>query len=152
MLNKSIKHEFFMQQAYNQALLGYNVGEVPVGAILVKDEEIIAKAYNKTIALRDPTAHAEILAIRSGSLIVDNYRLNNTKLYVTLEPCIMCLGAMVQARISEIIYACDDSRVGCISRKNYHLNKDINHNLKVTGGIMHNSCKELLSVFFNLKR
>ena len=152
MLNNTINHEFFMQEAYQQALLAYNKGEVPIGAVLVKDGEIISKAYNHTITTIDPTAHAEMLVIKSGALYVDNHRLNNTVLYVTLEPCIMCLGAIVQARVSELVYACEDSRVGCLSRKKYHLNKDINHNLKVTSGIMNNQCKMLLKKFFLERR
>lgn len=152
MPNKSINHEYFMEQAYNQAILAYNSGEVPIGAVLVKDGQIISQSYNQTITLTDPTAHAEILVIRAGSLSIKNYRISDSTLYITLEPCIMCLGAIVQARIPELVYACDDSRVGCISRQKYHHNKDINHNLKVTGGIMDSQCKDLLKKFFSSKR
>ena len=152
MLNNTINHEFFMQEAYQQALLAYKDGEVPIGAVLVKNGQIIAKSYNKTITSIDPTAHAEVLVIKSGALHINNYRLNDTVLYVTLEPCIMCLGAIVQARVSEIVYASDDTRVGCLSRQKYHLNVDINHNLKVTSGIMGNQCKDLLKKFFLERR
>ena len=117
MSNEVQDDEYFMSKAYEQALLAYDLGEVPIGAILVKDNEIIAKDYNKTITLNDPTAHAETLVIRAAAEVLGNYRLVDTKLYVTLEPCIMCVGALVQARVKELIYACDDTRVGPLSRK-----------------------------------
>ncbi|AIT09735.1 zinc-binding protein [Candidatus Francisella endociliophora] len=146
------KHIFFMQKAYEQALLAYEAGEVPIGAVLTKNDKIIASAYNQTITLNDPTAHAETLAIRLAAKELKNYRLTDTKLYVTLEPCIMCVGAMVQARISELIYACDDTRVGILSQKEMHKNKDINHNLKVLNGVMSVECGDLLKSFFKERR
>ena len=145
-----------MQKAYEQALLAYENGEVPIGAVLVKtddtDEKVIAESFNKTLILTDPTAHAEMLVIKKAAQKVNNHRLINMRLYVTMEPCMMCLGAIVQARVSEIIYACDDSRVGVFSKENYHLNKNINHNLKVTSGIMSGKCGELLKKFFKERR
>jgi tRNA(Arg) A34 adenosine deaminase TadA len=152
MLSTTTNHNFFMQEAYQQALLAYQAGEVPIGALLVKDNQIITKNYNKTITLNDPTAHAEILVLRQAAKELDNYRLTDTKLYVTLEPCIMCFGAVVQARVSEIIYACDDVRVGPISRESIHQNKNINHNLSVVSGVMSQQCGELLRKFFRQRR
>lgn len=146
------KHVFFMQKAYEQALLAYDAGEVPIGAVIVKDDQILTSTYNQTIALNDPTAHAETLAIRLAAQKLGNYRLTDTKLYVTLEPCIMCVGAMIQARVSELIYACDDTRVGILSQNEMHKNKDINHNLAVTGGVMSEECGEILRKFFREKR
>lgn len=145
-----------MQKAYDQALLAYENGEVPIGAVIVKidsdNEQIIAESFNETLMVSDPTAHAEMLAIKEAALQVKNHRLINMRLYVTMEPCMMCLGAIVQARISEVVYACDDSRVGVFSKENYHLNKNINHNLKVTSGIMAGKCGELLKKFFKERR
>jgi tRNA(adenine34) deaminase len=156
MTNKLSKHEFFMQKAYEQALLAYENGEVPIGAVLVKtddaDKKVIAESFNKTLILTDPTAHAEMLVIRKAAQQVNNHRLVDTTLYVTMEPCMMCLGAIVQARVSEIVYACDDLRVGVFSKENYHLNKNINHNLQVTNGIMATQCSELLRKFFKERR
>ncbi|MFT5950426.1 MAG: tRNA(adenine34) deaminase [Francisella sp.] len=156
MTNKLSKHEFFMQKAYEQALLAYENGEVPIGAVLVKtddaDKKVIAESFNKTLILTDPTAHAEMLVIKKAAQQVNNHRLVDTTLYVTMEPCMMCLGAIVQARVSEIVYACDDLRVGVFSKENYHLNKNINHNLQVTNGIMATQCSELLRKFFKERR
>lgn len=145
-----------MQKAYEQALLAYENGEVPIGAVLVKtddaDKKVIAESFNKTLILTDPTAHAEMLVIKKAAQQVNNHRLVDTTLYVTMEPCMMCLGAIVQARVSEIVYACDDLRVGVFSKENYHLNKNINHNLQVTNGIMATQCSELLRKFFKERR
>ncbi len=141
-----------MQKAYEQALLAYENGEVPIGAILVKDDLIIAQAYNQTLTLSDPTAHAEVLVIKEAAQQIKNNRLIDGQLYVTMEPCMMCLGAIVQARIPEVMYACDDSRVGVFSKENYHLNKNINHNPKLTNGIMADKCGELLKKFFKERR
>ena len=141
-----------MQKAYQQAQLAYENGEVPIGAVLVKDEQIVTSSYNQTLTLSDPTAHAEILVIKKAAEIFKNHRLVDTMLYVTMEPCMMCLGAIIQARIGKVVYACDDSRVGVFSKECYHLNKNINHNLQVTNGIMATQCSELLRKFFRERR
>ncbi|MED7788962.1 tRNA adenosine(34) deaminase TadA [Francisella sp. 19X1-34] len=147
------KHEFFMQKAYEQALLGYNAGEVPIGAIVVdQNDQILARSYNQTITLNDPTAHAEILALRKTAKKLNNYRLVDTKLYVTLEPCIMCFGALVQARVSELIYACDDTRVGVTSIQKLHQGKGFNHKFRIVNGVMNQQCGELLRKFFRERR
>lgn len=153
MSNEFLDHEFFMKKAYYQALLAYKIGEVPVGAVLVDgDNNIIAEGFNQTITLKDPTAHAETLVLRKAAQQLDNYRLLDTKLYVTLEPCIMCIGALIQARVSNLFFGCDDSRVGILSKEKLHQNKDINHNLSVVGGIMSQQCGELLKNFFRERR
>ncbi|MWY91766.1 nucleoside deaminase [Francisella tularensis] len=152
MSNYSDQDIFFIQKAYQQALLAYQAGEVPIGAVLVRDDQIIVQNFNQTIGLNDPTAHAEILVLRSAALKLGNYRLVNTKLYVTLEPCIMCLGGLIQARVPELVYACDDSRVGAFSREKLHHNKNINHNLGVTAGVMADECGKLLKDFFKQRR
>ena len=141
-----------MQQAFAQAEIAYQMGEVPIGAVLVKDDGVIATGYNQTITKGDPTAHAEIVAIRSAAKALSNHRLVKTKLYVTMEPCVMCFGAIVQARVSEVIYGCDDTRVGIFSTEKYHLNENINHNLMVRNGIMATASSELLRSFFKKKR
>ena len=141
-----------MQKAYEQALFAYENGEVPIGVVLVKDNEIVTSSYNQTLILSDPTAHAEILVIKKTAEIFKNHRLADTTLYVTMEPCMMCLGAIIQARIGRVVYACNDSRVGVFSKEGYHLNKNINHNLQVTNGIMATQCGELLKKFFKERR
>ena len=152
MSNDFVNHDFFMNQAYKQALIAYEKSEVPIGAVLVYNSQIIVREHNKTLTLSDPTAHAEMLAIKQAADVMKNHRLVGAKLYVTLEPCIMCLGAIVQARIAEVIYACDDLRVGPFSREGYHKNENLNHNLKVTTGIMADECSQLLKRFFLERR
>ncbi|API85981.1 tRNA adenosine(34) deaminase TadA [Francisella uliginis] len=153
MSNDYEKHVFFMQKAYEQALLAYDANEVPIGAVVVdQNDQILAQAYNQTIALNDPTAHAEILALRKAAEQLNNYRLVNTKLYVTLEPCIMCFGALVQARVSELIYACDDIRVGVTSIQQLHQAKSFNHKFQIINGVMNQQCGELLRKFFKERR
>lgn len=153
MLRDFEKHIFFMQKAYEQALLAYDAGEVPIGAVVVdQNNEVLAQSYNQTITLNDPTAHAEILAIREATKLLNNYRLVNTKLYVTLEPCIMCFGALVQARVTKLIYACDDTRVGVTSIQKLHQYKNFNHNFEIINGVMNQQCGELLRKFFKERR
>ena len=153
MSSNSEKHDFFMQKAYEQALLAYDVKEVPIGAIVVdQNDQILAQSYNQTITLNDSTAHAEILALRKATKQLNNYRLVNTKLYVTLEPCIMCFGALVQARVSELIYACDDTRVGVTSIQKLHQAKSFNHKFQIINGVMNQQCGELLRKFFKERR
>lgn len=153
MSNDSEKYVFFMQKAYEQALLAYDANEVPIGAVVVdQNDQILAQAYNQTITLNDPTAHAEILALRKSAEQLNNYRLVNTKLYVTLEPCIMCFGALVQARVSELIYACNDTRVGVTSIQGLHQAKSFNHKFKIVNGVMNQQCGELLRKFFKERR
>ncbi len=144
--------EFFMAKALAQAKKAQNIGEVPIGAVLVINGEIIAEDFNRTITNCDPTAHAEILVIRKAAEVNNNYRLIDAKLYVTLEPCIMCLGALVQARVSEVVYATADSRVGVFSCKKLHEIKDINHNMIVRDGALAEECASLLKDFFRKKR
>ncbi|ASG67244.1 tRNA-specific adenosine deaminase [Francisella halioticida] len=153
MLNNFEKHVFFMQKAYEQALLAYDAGEVPIGSVVVdQNDQILAQSYNQTITLNDPTAHAEILSLRKAAKRLNNYRLIDTKLYVTLEPCIMCFGALVQARVSELIYACDDTRVGVTSIRMLHQSRSFNHKFQIINGVMSQQCGELLRKFFKERR
>ncbi|MBF0451936.1 MAG: nucleoside deaminase [Candidatus Magnetomorum sp.] len=143
----------FMQMAVQEAHQSVFIDEVPVGAILVHSQKILAKAHNQTISLADPTAHAEILAIRKATQIVNNYRLPGATLYVTLEPCIMCMGAIIHARIERIVFGAKDSKWGgCGSL--YHLECDhrLNHSIQVTEGIHEQECREIIQQFFHKKR
>ncbi len=128
-------------------------GEVPVGAVLVKENKLISRGGNSPIGLHDPTAHAEIVVIRAGASILNNYRLPGTTLYVTLEPCIMCVGAMLHARINRLVYGTPDPKSGAISSV-YNIGTDglLNHNIKITGPVLENECSSVLKNFFSKKR
>ncbi len=145
---------YYMGLALAQARAGWAAGEVPVGAVLVDEAGgILAKAFNQPIALSDPTAHAEVLALRAGARLRGNYRLPGACLYVTIESCIMCLGAMLHARLRRLVYGAPDSKGGaCVSL--YRLPEDtrLNHRLEVTGGVREAECRELLQEFFRTKR
>jgi tRNA(adenine34) deaminase len=145
--------ERIMDLALDEARRARAAGEVPVGAVLVRDGAVLACAHNRPIALRDPSAHAEILALRAAASAAGNYRLPGTTLYVTLEPCIMCAGALLQARIARLVFgAADPKGGGAVSL--YRLLDDarLNHRVAVTGGIRAAACAELLSGFFHEKR
>ena len=128
-------------------------GEVPVGAVIVKDNQIIAEGWNQPIADHDATAHAEIIAIRSAGKNLNNYRLPDTTLYVTLEPCTMCAGAMIHARIGRVVFGAPDPRTGTagsvidLFSQDYH-----NHQIEVQGGLMHEECGQILKDFFRDRR
>jgi tRNA(adenine34) deaminase len=145
--------ETFMRLALAQARLALQQGEVPVGAVVVHDGEILSSAHNRPIGAQDPSAHAEMLAIRGAAARVGNYRLTGTTLYVTLEPCIMCAGAMIQARISRLVYGAADPKGGAAASL-YRLLQDerLNHRVDVTCGILEENCAEILSGFFRGKR
>ncbi|MFZ6845134.1 tRNA adenosine(34) deaminase TadA [Undibacterium sp. RuTC16W] len=143
----------FMQIALQQAQLAWDLGEVPVGAVLVKDGEVIACGYNQPIDKHDPTAHAEIMALRAGAEILGNYRLPGCALYVTLEPCMMCAGAMMHARLSKVVYGASDPKTGvCGSVLNLFEQDKLNHHTAVTGGVMSEECSTLLKHFFASRR
>ena len=145
--------EKWMQIAIQEALKAEKAGEVPVGAVLVNDGKEIAKAHNEPISKNDPTAHAEIQALRTGGEIQKNYRLVDSTLYVTLEPCAMCFGAMIHARLNRIVFGAYDHKSGvcgsCIDLQN---EKNFNHKIHITGGILELRCKELLFSFFKNRR
>ena len=146
-------HEYYMQFAIEQAKLAEIIGEVPVGAVLVHDDQLIASAHNQPISNNDPTAHAEIQLLRKAGKELNNYRLPNTTLYVTLEPCTMCLGAMIHARISKVVFGAFDEKTGvCGSCDDLSSSNCFNHSIKISGGILANDCKELLQQFFKRKR
>jgi tRNA(adenine34) deaminase len=143
-----------MRQALSEAEKGFSEGEVPVGAVLAGlDGQIVAKAHNQSIALKDPTAHAEILAMRNAGLFYQNYRLNNTVLVVTIEPCLMCMGAAINARISGVVFGAHDPKGGAAgSLYNFSEDKRLNHRIEVASGIMEQECRALMQDFFRVRR
>ena len=143
-----------MRQALSEAKQAAREDEVPVGAVLVaQDGTVLAKEHNRTITLCDPTAHAEILALREASRTLGNYRLLNTTLYVTIEPCIMCMGALLQARVAKIVFGAKDPKCGGAGSC-YNLAADaaLNHTIDVQAGLLENECRTLIQEFFRAKR
>ena len=145
--------EDYMQIALTEAGRAYAEDEAPVGAVLVLEGRILARAHNSPITLNDPTAHAEILAIREGCREIGNYRLTGAELFVTLEPCAMCAGAILQARLSRVIFGARDPKAGAvISLYELLIDKRMNHQVKIVEGILQSECGEILSRFFKQKR
>jgi tRNA(adenine34) deaminase len=147
------RDEKFMAIALEEAEAAIRKGEVPVGAAVVLDEDILARAHNSPIALHDPTAHAEIIVLREAAGRLGNYRLTGTTLYVTVEPCIMCVGAIVHARISRLVYGATDPKNGGVGSL-YRILEDrrLNHTVEVKAGVLAGLCAELLGRFFREKR
>jgi tRNA(adenine34) deaminase len=144
---------FFMRRALELAREAEAAGEVPVGALVVRDGEIIAEGFNRPISARDPTAHAEMVVLRAAAARLDNYRLLGTTLYVTLEPCAMCAGAMVHARVQRLVYGATDPRAGAAgSVFNVVQNPALNHRLEVVPGVRAEDCGVLLRSFFVARR
>lgn len=142
-----------MAHALSLAQRAAELGEVPVGAVLVRQQTLIAEGWNRPIANHDPTAHAEIIALRAAARQAQNYRLPGCTLYVTLEPCAMCTGAMIQARIQRVVYGAGDSRNGaCGSVFNVLQNTELNHRVEIVGGIMAEQCRHMLRSFFRARR
>jgi tRNA(adenine34) deaminase len=144
---------FFMKDALREAEVAAGRGEVPVGAVVVVDAKVVAGAGNRTIADCDPTAHAEIVALREAAKIVGNHRLLGATLYVTIEPCAMCAGAMVQARISRLVYGADDAKGGAV-RSSFSIldHPQINHRVEVVPGVLAEESIALLREFFAARR
>ncbi|MES2932891.1 MAG: tRNA adenosine(34) deaminase TadA [Pseudomonadota bacterium] len=143
----------FMQQALSQAHNAWALGEVPVGALVVKDGQVIATGFNQPIGSHDPTAHAEIMALRAAANIVGNYRLPGCELFVTLEPCAMCAGAMMHARLARVVFGAADLKTGaCGSVVNLFEHEKLNHHTTVTGGVLAEPCSALLKEFFAARR
>lgn len=128
-------------------------GEVPVGAVLVKENEVLSEGWNQPIGLHDPTAHAEIIALRAAANTLKNYRLLDTTLYVTLEPCAMCIGAILHARVKRLVFGAYDPRAGAVESV-FQISDEakLNHRLLVTGGVMKDACGDVLKDFFRRKR
>ncbi|MES2899846.1 MAG: tRNA adenosine(34) deaminase TadA [Pseudomonadota bacterium] len=143
----------FMQLALEQAQRAWDLGEVPVGAVVVKDGQVIATGCNQPIGLHDPTAHAEIVALRAAAAKLGNYRLPGCTLYVTLEPCVMCSGAMMHARIARVVYGAPDPKTGaCGSVLNLFEQEKLNHHAEVEGGVMAAEAGVMLKAFFAERR
>lgn len=143
----------FMKIALEEAQSAYRRGEVPVGAVLVREGNVLARAHNSPIALNDPSAHAEMLVLRQASEKIGNYRLAGTELFVTIEPCVMCAGAIVHARVERVIFGARDPKFGAVvSLYNILDDKRLNHQVNVTEGILKEECGEIISRFFKEKR
>lgn len=144
---------FWMQRAIELAREAELQGEVPVGAVIVKDNQIIGEGFNASISSHDPSAHAEIQAIRAAASTIGNYRLLNTTLYVTVEPCVMCAGAIVHARVSEIVFGASEPRTGAAgSVFNILQSSELNHRVEIRRGVLQEECAGLLKKFFQQRR
>jgi len=146
-------HEYYMQEALKEARKAFQEDEVPVGAVVVFDGRIISRGHNQIERLKDPTAHAEMIAITSAANFLDTKWLNEASLYVTIEPCSMCAGALVLARVKNLYFGAKDPKTGaCGSVVNITNHKKLNHRVKVTGGLLQADCSLLLKDFFRKKR
>jgi tRNA(adenine34) deaminase len=147
------RDEEFMRLALAEAEKARQAGEVPVGAVVVRGGEVIASARNGPVGLKDPSAHAEILALRRAAAAEGNYRLAGTTLYVTIEPCLMCAGALIHARVSRLVFGAPDPKGGAVVSL-YEVLQDgrLNHRVEATGGVLREACSEILSRFFREKR
>ena len=148
-----MSREQFMEAALEQARLGLAAGEVPIGAVLVVDGRIVARGFNQPITSSDPTAHAEMVVLREAARIGGNYRLTDAEVYVTLEPCLMCVGALVHARVREVIFGAVEPRTGALVSTIRGLDTPgLNHRFEVTGGVLEAPARELIQQFFRDKR
>lgn len=143
----------FMRLALEEAGLAYSEGEVPVGAVLVMDGAVISKTHNRREAANDPTAHAEVIALREGAGIAKKWRLTDATLYVTKEPCVMCAGTMINARLGRLVYGCSDSKGGAVDSLYRILSdKRLNHQVEVISGVLEDECSSMLKKFFQERR
>jgi tRNA(adenine34) deaminase len=142
-----------MRDALEQARRARDAGEVPIGAVVVLDDTVVGRGWNQPITAVDPTAHAEIVALRSAAATVGNYRLTGARLYVTVEPCLMCVGALVHARVAELIYGAAEPKAGAlVSVARAHETPGLNHRFAVTGGVLEDDCRALVQEFFRMRR
>jgi tRNA(adenine34) deaminase len=143
----------FMKMALMQAHQARDAGEVPVGAVLVANQQVIASGHNQPIGNHDPSAHAEIVTLKAAGAALNNYRLPETTLYVTLEPCMMCCGAIMHARVSRLVYGASDAKTGCVhSVMKLFDNAQLNHHTMVEGGVLADECAQVLKDFFKDRR
>ena len=149
----SATHDSFMLAALDEARQAFDAGEVPVGAVVVLDGVIVGRGFNQPISASDPTAHAEIVALRDAARTVGNYRLVNSTLVVTIEPCLMCVGAMVHARVATLMYGALEPKAGAIvSSCQAHENPALNHRIQAIGGVLADECRDLMQEFFRQRR
>ena len=152
-MKNSSSDEQFMKLALVQATIAEENGDVPIGAVIVYENRIIAKGYNQRQQLQDPTAHAEIIALTQAAAALESWRLHGCTMYVTLEPCPMCAGALVNSRIDRLVYGCDDPKAGaCKSLYNIVQDERLNHRIEVTSGVLADECGGVLSEFFQRRR
>ncbi|EIB97920.1 MULTISPECIES: tRNA adenosine(34) deaminase TadA [Pantoea] len=145
--------EYWMRHALSLARRAWEQGEVPVGAVLVQNDRVIGEGWNRPIGQHDPTAHAEIMALRQGGKVLENYRLLETTLYVTLEPCVMCAGAMVHSRITRLVYGAHDLKSGAAgSLLDVLGHPGMNHQVELASGVLAEECAAMLSDFFRMRR
>jgi tRNA(adenine34) deaminase len=143
----------FMRAALEQARLAADAGEVPVGAVVVMDDAIVGAGHNQPISSHDPTAHAEIVAMRDAARRIGNYRLTGAALYVTVEPCLMCVGAMVHARIADLVFGTPEPKAGAIeSTQQAHEHPALNHRIRVVSGVLAAECRQVMQEFFATRR
>ena len=146
-------HTAFMREALKEAARAAEAGEVPVGAVVVMEGQIVGRGHNQPISTNDPTAHAEIVALRDAARTVGNYRLADATLYVTVEPCLMCVGAAVHARIDTVVYGTTEPRAGAIeSRQRAYEHPSLNHKLKIAAGVLAPECRARMLGFFQERR
>ena len=148
------KHSKYMQMALDEAKTAWDEDEVPVGAVLVlPDQDLVIRAHNQTIGLKDASAHAEILALREAGRVIGNYRLLNSVLYCTVEPCIMCMGAVIHARAAKVVYGAPDPKWGaCGSLYDFASDPGLNHHPEIVSGVCEEACRAVMQEFFRLKR
>lgn len=145
--------EYWMRHALSLAEQGASLGEVPVGAVLVRGETMLGEGFNQPISAQDPTAHAEVVAVRQAAAREQNYRLPDTTLYVTLEPCTMCVGALIHARVGRLVYGTTEPKAGVVESRNQLAQTDYyNHWLAVQGGVLAKACQQQLTEFFRRRR
>ncbi len=146
-------HADFMRAALEQARLAFDAGEVPVGAVVVLDDMIVGRGFNRPISAVDPTAHAEIVALRDAAAKLGNYRLVGSTLYVTIEPCLMCVGAMVHARVKTLVFGAPEPKAGAVvSSCRAHELPSLNHRIEVVGGVLEEDCRRIIQEFFLTRR
>ena len=145
--------ELWMEEALREAQHALALGEVPVGAVVVRGEEIVGRGSNRPITENDPTAHAEMIALRQAARAIDNYRLNDCELYVTMEPCAMCAGAITHARIKRLVYGSDDPKAGAVRSVMHVLNAPaLNHHVEIVSGVLAGRAMEMVQGFFRERR
>lgn len=145
--------EYWMRRALELAQQAFAHQEVPVGAVLVRDGEAVGEGWNHPIGLHDPTAHAELQALRSAGMTLKNYRLPQTTLYVTIEPCTMCLGALIHARVSRVVFGAAEPKAGVLQSHQHVLSNPIyNHQLEWQGGVLEEECSRIMQSFFQMRR
>ena len=146
-------HDTFMRAALDEARRGAEAGEVPVGAVVVLGGQVVGRGFNQPIGASDPTAHAEIVALREAARALGNYRLVGAILYVTIEPCLMCVGAMVHARVATVVFGAAEPKAGAIvSSCRAHELPSLNHRIEVVGGILEDECRAVIQEFFKTRR